>query len=57
MRAAALRYRVMAYITGVLIFCAMSLYLGLYGLLLIGVILFEPLGLVGLWLRIWRRRK
>ena len=34
-----------------------QLYLGLYGLLLIAVILFEPLGLVGLWLRIWRRRR
>ncbi|MBI4913159.1 MAG: branched-chain amino acid ABC transporter permease [Acidobacteria bacterium] len=32
-----------------------QLYLGLYGLLLIFIILFEPLGLTGLWLRLWRR--
>ena len=32
-----------------------QLYLGLYGLLLVLVILFEPLGLTGLWLRATRR--
>ena len=32
-----------------------QLYLGIYGLLLIVVILFEPLGMMGLWLRIARR--
>ncbi len=32
-----------------------QLYLGLYGLLLIFIILFEPLGLTGLLLRLWRR--
>ena len=32
-----------------------QLYLGLYGLLLIFVILFEPLGLTGLFLRIFHR--
>jgi branched-chain amino acid transport system permease protein len=31
-----------------------QLYLGLYGLLLVLIILFEPLGLTGLWLRLWR---
>jgi branched-chain amino acid transport system permease protein len=31
-----------------------ELYLGLYGLLLIAIILFEPLGLTGVWLRLWR---
>jgi branched-chain amino acid transport system permease protein len=31
-----------------------QLYLGLYGVLLILIILFEPLGLTGLGLRIWR---
>jgi branched-chain amino acid transport system permease protein len=31
-----------------------QLYLGLYGLLLILIILFEPLGLTGLWLRLVR---
>lgn len=31
-----------------------QLYLGLYGLLLILIILFEPLGLTGLGLRVWR---
>jgi branched-chain amino acid transport system permease protein len=37
-----------------------QLYLGLYGLLLIFIILFEPLGLTGLWLRavrVYRRRR
>jgi branched-chain amino acid transport system permease protein len=37
-----------------------QLYLGLYGLLLILIILFEPLGLTGLGLRVaraWRRRR
>jgi branched-chain amino acid transport system permease protein len=34
-----------------------QLYLGLYGALLVFVILFEPLGLTGLLLRIWRRRR
>ena len=33
-----------------------QLYLGLYGLLLIFIILFEPLGLTGLGLRLWRWR-
>jgi branched-chain amino acid transport system permease protein len=33
-----------------------QLYLGLYGVLLIVIILFEPLGLTGLYLRLWRRR-
>lgn len=32
-----------------------QLYLGLYGVLLIVIILFEPLGLTGLYLRLWRR--
>ncbi len=32
-----------------------QLYLGLYGVLLIVIILFEPLGLTGLSLRAWRR--
>jgi branched-chain amino acid transport system permease protein len=32
-----------------------QLYLGLYGILLIVIILFEPLGLTGLYLRLWRR--
>ncbi len=32
-----------------------QLYLGLYGVLLILIILFEPLGLTGLWLRVLRR--
>jgi branched-chain amino acid transport system permease protein len=32
-----------------------QLYLGLYGILLILIILFEPLGLTGLYLRVWRR--
>lgn len=32
-----------------------QLYLGLYGLLLVLVILFEPLGLTGIWLRLTRR--
>jgi len=32
-----------------------QLYLGLYGVLLIFIILFEPLGLSGLLLRLWRR--
>lgn len=32
-----------------------QLYLGLYGALLIFIILFEPLGLTGLLLRLWRR--
>jgi branched-chain amino acid transport system permease protein len=32
-----------------------QLYLGLYGILLVLIILFEPLGLTGLYLRIWRR--
>ncbi len=32
-----------------------QLYLGLYGVLLVVIILFEPLGLTGLWLRLWRR--
>ncbi len=32
-----------------------QLYLGVYGLLLIFIILFEPLGLTGLLLRLWRR--
>ena len=32
-----------------------QLYLGLYGVLLILIILFEPLGLTGLGLRLWRR--
>lgn len=32
-----------------------QLYLGLYGILLIFIILFEPLGLSGLLLRLWRR--
>lgn len=34
-----------------------QLYLGLYGVLLILIILFEPLGLTGLGLRLWRRVK
>jgi branched-chain amino acid transport system permease protein len=34
-----------------------QLYLGLYGVLLILIILFEPLGLTGLGLRLWRRAK
>jgi branched-chain amino acid transport system permease protein len=32
-----------------------QLYLGLYGALLVLIILFEPLGLTGLLLRLWRR--
>jgi branched-chain amino acid transport system permease protein len=32
-----------------------QLYLGLYGILLVLIILFEPLGLTGLYLRLWRR--
>ncbi len=32
-----------------------QLYLGLYGVLLVVIILFEPLGLTGLGLRLWRR--
>jgi len=32
-----------------------QLYLGVYGLLLIFIILFEPLGLTGLLRRLWRR--
>jgi branched-chain amino acid transport system permease protein len=32
-----------------------QLYLGLYGLLLVFIILFEPLGLTGLLRRLWRR--
>ncbi len=32
-----------------------QLYLGLYGVLLVVIILFEPLGLTGLSLRLWRR--
>jgi branched-chain amino acid transport system permease protein len=32
-----------------------QLYLGLYGILLVLIILFEPLGLTGLYLRVWRR--
>ena len=32
-----------------------QLYLGLYGILLVVIILFEPLGLTGLSLRAWRR--
>ena len=32
-----------------------QLYLGLYGILLVVIILFEPLGLTGLYLRLWRR--
>jgi branched-chain amino acid transport system permease protein len=32
-----------------------QLYLGLYGVLLVLIILFEPLGLTGLYLRLWRR--
>ncbi len=32
-----------------------QLYLGLYGALLVLIILFEPLGLTGLYLRAWRR--
>jgi branched-chain amino acid transport system permease protein len=32
-----------------------ELYLGIYGLLLVLVILFEPLGLSGLFARLWRR--
>ncbi|HET8541278.1 MAG TPA: branched-chain amino acid ABC transporter permease [Anaeromyxobacter sp.] len=32
-----------------------ELYLGLYGALLVFIILFEPLGLTGLYLRLWRR--
>ena len=32
-----------------------QLYLGIYGLLLVLVILFEPLGLSGLFARLWRR--
>ncbi len=31
-----------------------QLYLGLYGVLLVVIILFEPLGLTGLYLRVWR---
>jgi branched-chain amino acid transport system permease protein len=37
-----------------------QLYLGLYGLLLIGIVLFEPLGLTGLYWRVvrrWRARR
>jgi len=34
-----------------------QLYLGLYGLLLIFVILFEPLGLTGLYMRVLRRAR
>ncbi len=34
-----------------------QLYLGLYGILLVVIILFEPLGLTGLWLRLWRRAR
>ncbi len=34
-----------------------QLYLGLYGVLLILIILFEPLGLTGLGLRVWRRAR
>jgi len=34
-----------------------QLYLGLYGLLLVLVILFEPLGLTGLFLRIAHRKR
>ena len=34
-----------------------QLYLGLYGLLLILVILFEPLGLTGLFLRVFHRKR
>jgi len=31
-----------------------ELYLGLYGALLVAIILFEPLGLAGLGRRLWR---